>query len=209
MRSQAGPCAVSYPEKQVLVFPLTMMLWTWQGFDFCPPFDPVDRAKSDFLIHSACPNIHSAYAELDELLALPMDRKGQFLWCHTTESWGESWHKRCLWSLDVPQESILAYVNGPVWEHLIGSKSVPRNLREQWQHEFFAQQIVGEQYYQEMARKEREYHNSFPCRKACLEALLDPTGPAEDVSALVSVPADSSWIRPCNFRGQRRRGRRQ
>ena len=181
-----------------------MMLWTWQGLDFCPPFDPVDRAKSDFLVHTACPDIHSAYAELDGLLALPKDRKGQFLWCYTAESWGESWHKRRLWSLDVPQESILAYVNGPVWEHLIGSKCVPRKLREGWQHEF-VQQSSREQYQECMARKEREYHGSFPCRKACLDELLKRTDPGEDVSALVPVPVDPSWIRPCNFQGQGRR----
>jgi len=126
------------------------MLWTWHSFDFNPPFYPVDRSKSQFLIRPACPDIRRAYEELDELLSLPTDVKWQFVWCYTTASWDDMWYERCLWPIDVPQESILAYVDSPIWEHLIGSKSVPKHIREQWEQVLFSQQVVGEQYYQEM-----------------------------------------------------------
>jgi hypothetical protein len=176
----------------------TIILWTWQGIDFFPPFYPVYRSKSEFLIHKACPDIHQAYAELDELLSLPANKREQFIWCYTTESWCEPWRKRYLWPIDVPQEKILAYVDSPIREHLIGSKSVPNRLREQWRQELYSQRYFGKQFPQEMERKEHEYHDSFPSRKECLEKLLIPTSPGEDVLALVPVPIDTSWIRPSN-----------
>ena len=46
-----------------------------------------------------------------------------------------------------------------------------------------------------MSRRKREYHESFPLREECLKVLLSPTGPGEDVLALVSLPLDLSWIR--------------
>jgi hypothetical protein len=184
----------------------TIMLWTWQGFDFNPPFYPIDRSKSKYLIHNSCPDIHRAYEELDELLSLPTDKKGQFVWCCTTDSWDGPWYNCYIWPIDVPQDSILAYVNNPIWEHLIGSKSVPKNIRKQWEIELFSQQISGDRYYEEMDKKESEYHNSFPSRKECLEILLNPTKPGENVTALVHVPIDVSWIRPHDLKEWRRSG---
>jgi len=62
------------------------MLWTWQGYDFDPLHDAVDRARSEYLIQPvSCPDIRRAYAELDELLALPPDGAHQFAWCLTEE----------------------------------------------------------------------------------------------------------------------------
>jgi len=186
-----------------------IMLWTWQGLDFDPCSHRVDRTKSGFLTNPAFPDIRRGYAELDELLSLPPDREGQFLWYYTTDSWVQHpWSKRCLWPIEVPRVSILAFVDDRLWEHLIGSKWVPRGLREQWERELFSQPVAREEFSQEVSKREREYHDSFPSRKECLKSLLSPAGPGEDVSALVSVPLDASWLRPYDFRGRRRRGRR-
>ncbi len=184
------------------------MLWTWQTFDFPPPFHRVDRSKSDFFTRPACPSIRRAYTELDKLLSLPIGHTGQFIWCYTTDSWGDPWYDRYLWSIDAPEQNILAYVNGPIWEHLIGSKSVPRSLREGWERDLWSRQIVEERYHEEMARKEREYHESFPPREACLDLLLNPSGPGEEVCALVAVPVDTSWIRLHSRWHKRHRPRR-
>ena len=172
------------------------MLWTWQGFDFDPLLDRLDRSKSEFLTcPGSCPDIRRAYADLDKLLSLPPDRKHQFVWCFTTDSCLQNpWNGRRLWRIDVPQDSILAYVNDCMWNHLIGSKSVPMSLRNQWKNELYSKRAAGEQFDQEISWREREYHDSFPSREACLAALLSPKGPGEDVSALVSLPFDESWI---------------
>lgn len=184
-----------------------MMLWTWQGFGFDPPFDPVDRSKSNFLNPPACPDIDRAYRELDELLTLPTDRKGQFLWCSTVSLDNDPWYKRCLWPIDAPQESILTLVSSPIWEHLIDSKSIPLRCREKWKLDLYSRQVVGDRSNQEMGRRECEYHKSFPSRTACLAELRSPTKPGEDVLALLRVPIDSSWICPCDLEGRRRRKR--
>ncbi len=180
-------------------------LWTWQGVNFAPPFYPVDRSNSGYLTHpachSACPDIRRAYDELDELLALPADRKGQFIWCYTTKSWDDPQLDRRLWTMEVSQESILAYVCEPIWEHLIGSRSVPQNLRWQWQRELWSRQVAREQFQEEISRREREYYDSFPSRIECLKKLLSPTGPGDDLLALVSVPVDASCIRPDDVKG--------
>ena len=104
-----------------------MMLWTWQGEDFDPVVDRIDRSKSDYWVREACPNLRRSYMELDELLCLPKDREHQFVWCSTTAP-RTDWYGCCLWPLDVPPDSILAYLDSRVWEHLIGSDSLPDAL---------------------------------------------------------------------------------
>src|SRR5438132_4033663 len=99
-----------------------MMLWTWQGFDFNPLTDRVDRSKSDHLSRPFG-YLLRAYEELEERLALSAERKHQYVWCYTTDSWRQHPERgRGLWPLDVPQEKILAYVDGPSWECLIGNR---------------------------------------------------------------------------------------
>jgi hypothetical protein len=157
-----------------------MMLWTWQGDDFDPVLDRIDRTKSGFWRDHACPSIRQSYAELDELLCLPKDREHQFVWCNTTAP-RTDWYGCCLWPLDVPPDSILAYLDSRVWEHLIGSDSLPDALREKWKWELCSRQVPGDEWEGEMSRRKREYHESFPSREECLKVLLSPTGPGEDV----------------------------
>ena len=171
----------------------TMMLWTWQGSDFDPQVDRIDRSKSGFWRDQACPDIRQAYAELDELLCLPKDREHQFVWCNTTVP-ETDWYGRCLWPLDVPQDGVLTYIDSRVWEHLIGSGWLPNTLRDQWKWDLCSRQVPGDEWEGEMSRREREYHDSFGSREGCLGALLSPTGPGEDVIALVPLPLDPSWI---------------
>ena len=172
------------------------MLWTWQGDDFDPVVDRLDRSKSHYWVREACPNLRQSYAELDELLCLrglPKDREHQFVWCYTTAP-RTDWYGCRLWPLDVPQDSILAYLDSRIWEHLIGG-ALPADLQETWRHELHSRRITAEQWQQEFSRKEREYHDSFGSRGDCLAVLLSPTGPGEDVLALVALPLDPSWIR--------------
>jgi hypothetical protein len=171
---------------------MTIRLWTWQGLDFDPLSQPVDSSKSTKRYDSQCPDIRRAYEELDELLRLPPDRKGQYLWCFTTDSWEQHpWTGRLLWPLNVPEESILHYVDDRIWEYLIGSKWVPQGFWDHWESALLAQGISDEQKHEEILRK---YRDSFPSRHECLRWLLSPDGPGELVSALVPAPLIESWI---------------
>ena len=112
----------------------------------------------------------------------PRTERGSLFGATQPNLGGEPWYERRLWTIDVPQDSIICYVDNPIWEHLIGSKWVPESVR--------------------ISAKEQTYHDSFLCRKACLEMLLRPTGRGENISALVPVPFAASWIRPYDLHGQ-------
>lgn len=180
------------------------MLWTWQGCDFDPLVDRLDRSKSDYWIMNACPDLRQAYAELDDLLRLrfdlPKNKEHQFVWC-LTKAPKTYWCKCHLWPLDVPEDSILAFLDSRVWDHLNGNRSIPENLRQLWTWELTTRQMTEEQRNAEFSEKVRQYHDSFGSRKECLDKLLSralpPSGPGEDLLALVPLPLSASWIRPC------------
>jgi|GEM_PF-2956224 hypothetical protein len=91
-----------------------VLLLTWQGCDFDPLRDRLDRSRSDFWSTDVpgCPDIRQAYADLDELLCLPNDREHQFVFCCTLDPEKHCWpKKRRLWRLDVPQDRVLAYLD--------------------------------------------------------------------------------------------------
>ena len=120
----------------------------------------------------------------------PKTERGQFVWCFTADPGDESWYERRLWQIDVPTDSVLAYVDNRIWEHLIGSDVVPTDLRRQW----CCQGLSNE----EISAKVQEYHEKcFPSRKECVEALLSPTAPARTFWLLVPVPFAESWI--CSY----------
>jgi hypothetical protein len=174
-----------------------VMLWTWQGFDFNPLLERVDRSRSYYVISPPHSDLLLAYAELDELLSLPAEKKHQYAWCYTTDSWLQHpWYERCVWPLEIPKDKIVAYIDEPSWERLIGNLSVPPDLRESWRRELWSQQFVGERLQQELAKRDREYLRACPPRAECLRALLNPTEPGRGVLALAPVPFDPSWIRP-------------
>src|SRR6185295_3604480 len=109
-----------------------MMLWTWQSPDFDPFTDRVDRSRSDFTNLPPHADLLRAYEELDARLTVSAEVKHQYLWCFTTDSWEIHPWDRVLWPIDVPEESILSFVDGPLWARLIGNQTVPTGITELW-----------------------------------------------------------------------------
>jgi hypothetical protein len=175
-----------------------VLLWTWQGCDFDPLSDRLDRSKSNFWTMDipGCPDIRKAYVDIDELLCLPKDREHQFAFCLTIyKTWVDS--KRRLWRLDVPPDIILAYLDNPTWRYLIGDTQLPDRLREPLILGLRSRNIgpETEQWRQEFSTKEHEYYDSFGPREVCKKKLLIPPGSGEEVVALVPLPFNESWIR--------------
>jgi hypothetical protein len=78
------------------------------------------------------------------------------------------------------------------------------NIREQWENVLHNKRISGDQFYEEMNEKERQYHDSFPSRQECLRVLLSPTQAGDNVTALLQVPIDVSWIHPYRLKKWKR-----
>ena len=140
---------------------MKILLWTWQGHDFSPLRDRLDRSKSDFwrMDVPGCPDIRQAYADLDERLCLPKDREHQFVFCSTTDP-EMNWRERRLWRLDVPQDSVLAFLDEPRWLHLIGDRSLPDSFRDQLNSELRSQKITPEKGAVEAGILEKKTHTT-------------------------------------------------
>jgi hypothetical protein len=177
-----------------------MLLWTWQGEIFNPLSDRVDRKKSRFYDPTVCKTIQQAYHELDELLARP-GQQHQYLWCLTDRKEArERWNKRLLWTIEVPDENVLGFIDDRLWNHLIGSEYVPQILLEEWSEALL--NLEGTAYEQAMDRRSRDYHESFPSRVVCLEQLLTSGQPGPGVSALITAPIEIDWLRPSDYAPQ-------
>ncbi len=173
-----------------------MMLWTWQGLDYDPMVQAINRSKSEFFNSPPFPDLPRTYEELDELLSLPSETRHQYLWCYTSDSWPlHPWYERCLWPLDVPQSQIISLIDSPLWEYLIGSPSVPIALHAEWRDELRSKRLNDDEYRTEMVKKERAYRQTFPSRATCWQRLRSPTICGPDVLALVPTPLDVAWIR--------------
>jgi hypothetical protein len=170
-----------------------MMLWTWQGVGFDPGAHRLDRSQSPFWRERSCPDIRRAYSELDAILRLPEDRAGQFIWCFTTERSAKNpFRDRTPWTIDVPRHKIPTFVDDVMWNHVIGSDYVPGEHIRKVDERKRAGEISAEQAYFEESAK--AYHATFPSREECLRLLCKPTEPGEDVSALVPLPIEPSWV---------------
>lgn len=172
-----------------------MMLWTWQSADFDPFTDRVDRSKSDFSNHH--PDLLRAYTELDALLALSAEMKHQYVWCFTTDSWDpHPWAGRILWPVEVPEAAILSFVDGQLWERLIGNHTPPEKLQDSWRQELWSLNVYEKPYVEEVEKRKRAYLAASPPREELLRAVLIPKGPGMDILALVRTPLQRTWICP-------------
>ncbi len=173
-----------------------MKLWTWQPADFDPSTNRIDRSRSEFVRNSTNTDLLRAYEELDALLTLPEEMKHQYVWCFTAESQCQcAWPGRTLRHLEVPEDAILAFIDGPVWERLTGNQTVPEYLRTEWEQELRSRKIFGDSRDKEMAKRKQDYLAACPPRNECLQTLRLPTKEGRDTAALVRAPLCPTWIR--------------
>lgn len=143
-----------------------MKLWTWQADEIRPSVGDIDpRCPGSY--YDTNPKFRPAFEKLWKKLDTD-----QLLWCFVDEEEAkearEHWRGRSLWALDVPEDSILAFIDPGVWERLLGSGAVPPSYREvcyAWQEEWHKEAMrkdLGNVEYRE--QKLKEYHEMAPLR---------------------------------------------
>ncbi len=102
-----------------------MTLWTWQADEVNPIVADIDPRRPGSY-YDTNPPFRPAFERLWEML-----RTDQLLWCFIDEAEAKQahWSGRRLWSLDVPENSIVAIIDPGVWEFILESKAVPPHYR--------------------------------------------------------------------------------
>lgn len=108
-----------------------MRLWTWHSPNFSLINGSVDWNKSEYYQQDA--GLRAAYLELRCRLSTD-----QLIWCYTNRE-DRLAHDdgRVEWTLDVPKESIIAFVDNYVWNRLLGKTrvTVSDHIRLKWKNE--------------------------------------------------------------------------
>ena len=157
-----------------------MRLWTYQGVEHSLTDGQVDLSRLPYS------ETVRGYDELRKRLAnLVGCPSGQFIWCLTRDSvWGES-EPLEKYTLDVPQSDFLAVIDGPVWERILETGSVPDSLIERYRNEWKVGDVLE--------LKIAEYHAQQPPTSSWWDSLLLDQPDAES-TVLLKHPVPAEWI---------------
>lgn len=162
-----------------------MLLWTYQGVGHSLTDGHIDVSQSP---HLASVRGHlDAIKELGNWIAQP---SGQFIWRLTRDTeWKETAVPRIKYTLEAASSDFLAVLDGPVWERILGTTSVPDSCCERWDSEWDCQSS----YRDFIEMKEREYHALQPPHGSWWESLIidDPTA---ESTVLLKHPIPAHWI---------------
>jgi len=166
-----------------------MKLWTWHGRSFSITEGHVDHTRSDY-----CQDVRGytqAVARLGCMLG-----SDQFLWCldYRVEN---PWPRRVEWSLEVPDDAILAFVDTLVWERILGNQYIPHDLESRWLHEAMAKgqdpdafsRVMRQQFEDVLPHRRELWDNVFA------EAVQNRFCPdCERNTVLIPFPAKPEWV---------------
>ncbi len=105
-----------------------MKLWTWHKPDFSLVHGQVDHERSEYV--QSVKGIAEAYRQLAERIGT-----SQFIWCYTAPDQHIvlPCHTEVEWSLDVPRDSILRFVDDIVLNRILGIRcGLPSKIRYGW-----------------------------------------------------------------------------
>lgn len=106
-----------------------MILYTYHtpGFDIINQLSDY-RKSSDYKDDL---KIQNAYKKLSAIV-----KTDSFLWCTIDSDWYKTSIKRIRWKLDIPKCEIIKYINGNVWNLIIGNEPCPSHqLIIEWESE--------------------------------------------------------------------------
>lgn len=105
-----------------------MKLWTWHESDFSLLDGQVDYERSEYAQEDQ--GLRTAYRELASHLGT-----SQFIWCYTIrdERVVLDHHTKVEWTLEVPSDEVLCFVEGIVWNRILEIKcGLPNEIRRPW-----------------------------------------------------------------------------
>ncbi len=168
-----------------------MLLWTWQGRDYLPAGDCLDLSRSEYYRNFA--GIRKAYSTLLRQLGVVgitwcFVRRDQYIWT--------PFDRTVEWVLDVPDDRILAVVDGRVWSRIIEEDcGPPQLLRDRWWAEsvrLYANDAMKRERYLE--HQEKTYRTQAPPRDGWWSCLRISDIGGEDATVLIPHPIDASWV---------------
>ena len=166
-------------------------LWTIHPEGFSITEGCVDHAKSRYYQETPC--VKEAYHELWDRLSI---ESGQVVWCYTRENdiliTGV---KIIKWKLCVPVSEVLRFIDGIVWNRILGIKCFVRSdMKYKWRKEAISKyrnNSVDSKAYEKQCcenfwKREPESGSWWN------ELFVDDQG--EAVSALVKHPVPTQWV---------------
>ncbi len=168
-----------------------MKLWTWHRPDFSLLHGCVDHRRSEYW--QTVPGVPAAYDEL--ACRLETD---QVVWCYTIPNQRIvlPHHTEVEWILEVPCEAILKFVDGIVWNRILGIRcALPNAMRYAWKDQALRR------YPYDVRRRhsaEEELEELFwaqpPQNGSWWDNLLVEGRSEECIRALVPHPCRLEWV---------------
>lgn len=168
-----------------------MKLWTWQTPDFRLFDGRVDHNRSYY--YQTVEGVPSAYKKLAELIGT-----NQLIWCYTVPDQRIvlPCHTEVELILDVPRESILAFVDEVVWNRILGIRcELPSGVWRPWRDDgrrSFPGNVAAQNHHE--AKQRGAYWTQPPPGENWWDSLFAGDRAEECVSALVPHPVAKEWV---------------
>lgn len=166
-------------------------LKTLQTPDFPLSRGKVDHTKSEY--YQDTPGVKEAYHKLWTKIGTP---EGQIVWCYTEDVYiPKTSTKKVLYKLRVPSDQFICYLDGLVWNRILGIKCMEtRSLRNQWTNQaakiFPHSEKERDKY---MQRCSEEFWSQKPETGSWWDELIVQE-PGECVDALIRHPVPENFI---------------
>lgn len=168
-----------------------LQLWTFQTQDFSLTEGCVDHSKSEY--HRMVQGVPLAYQKLADLLGTD-----QIVWCYTDRTdYKKTGVSRTEWVLEVPESEILKFIDGFVWNRILGQKCPPpKELLYSWRvpaierhpGDFPAQERF-------IADQNKSYWELPPPSGDWWNHLFVENSENEGIDALIRHPIRREWVK--------------
>lgn len=169
----------------------SVRLWSYHTKEFSLTEGDVDHVRSRYYQESC--QIRKAYDDLFHRLG-----EDQIIWCHTNQGeYKRTGIPKVEWVLDVSESDVIAFVDGFIWNRIIGIRShPPRRLNQQWKSEAIScyPNDVEEQR-RHISVQADFYWNQSPPRDGWWSELFVENSAAEGIDALIRHPIPSGWVK--------------
>lgn len=165
-----------------------MRMWTWQGRTFNITEDEVNLQYSDFYNNNNLPGIKPAYDNLLKILIKPP------IWCYVEKNEVPKKQNKCkLWELEVPEDKVIFFVSGCVWNKIIGQKrfAPPKWLQHEWWKEGI--QKSPDKLREFIKKKQQDYWKPEP-QDLLWERIFSKRFTREYSWALLPCPIEKTWV---------------
>jgi len=166
---------------------ITMLLWTWHEPDFLLTEGRVDHTRSEYYI--TVPGVRDAYANIARRLSTD-----QIIWCYVRR---DGYHRlpkltRIEWSLNVPNDGVLAVIDSFVWNKILRIETFPpMSLHFKWREQAPLERVARDAF---LERKIKEYHAQPEPPDGWWSQLFIKDTSVEGATVLLRHPIPKSWV---------------